>query len=192
MRTNYCVYKHTSPSGKVYIGITGQTPERRWQGGMGYRRNEYFLRAILKYGWENFSHEILHSGLTREEACAAEVALIAAYRSNEKARGYNITSGGDLFKHSPESIKKMSANRKGKGRHPKSESFRKKIREHHGGGSDAKPVICITTGKIYASINDAARSTGIDKSPISRCCRRVKHYNTAGGLLWAYYENSEG
>ena len=192
MRTNYCVYKHTSPSGKVYIGITGQTPERRWQGGMGYRRNEYFLRAILKYGWENFSHEILHSGLTREEACAAEVALIAAYRSNEKARGYNITSGGDLFKHSPESIKKMSANRKGKGRHPKSESFRQKIREHHGGGADAKPVICITTGKIYASINDAARSTGIDKSPISRCCRRVKHYNTAGGLLWAYYENSEG
>ena len=21
---NYCVYKHTSPSGKVYIGLTGQ------------------------------------------------------------------------------------------------------------------------------------------------------------------------
>lgn len=29
----YTVYKHTTPSGKVYIGITGQKPERRWQNG---------------------------------------------------------------------------------------------------------------------------------------------------------------
>jgi predicted GIY-YIG superfamily endonuclease len=29
---NYIVYKHTTPSNKVYIGITGRTAERRWQG----------------------------------------------------------------------------------------------------------------------------------------------------------------
>lgn len=92
---SYCVYKHTSPSGKVYIGITSQTPSARWRGGEGYRHNEYFFRAILKYGWANFDHEILHVGLTKEEACAAEVALIAAYHSNEKKCGYNLTRGGD-------------------------------------------------------------------------------------------------
>lgn len=27
---NYYVYKHTSPSGKCYIGITCQNPEKRW------------------------------------------------------------------------------------------------------------------------------------------------------------------
>lgn len=37
---NYCVYKHTSPSGKVYIGITNQKPTRRWREGEGYRPKE--------------------------------------------------------------------------------------------------------------------------------------------------------
>lgn len=191
MRTDYCVYKHTSPSGKVYIGITQQLPENRWQGGLGYRRNEYFFRAILKYGWDNFTHEILHSGLSKEEACAAEVALIAAYHSNEKAHGYNITGGGEMFKHSQESIQKMSLRRKGKGTQPRSAETRRKMSEHHSGGGIPNPVICLTTGKIYASINDAARDTGVDKSPISRCCRGVKHYNTAGGLRWAFYNDKE-
>lgn len=27
---NFCVYKHTSPSGKCYIGITNQDLEKRW------------------------------------------------------------------------------------------------------------------------------------------------------------------
>lgn len=187
MLNSYSVYKHTSPSGKVYIGITGQRPEDRWQGGLGYRRNEYFFRAIVKYGWDNFAHDILCTGLSREEACAAEISLIAAYHSNEKKHGYNITGGGETFKHAPESIEKMSQNRKGKGRQPKTEATRQKIREHHAGGAAPVRVVCLTTGKVYASINDAARDTGVDKGPISRCCRGVKHYNTAGGLRWAYF-----
>lgn len=56
---NYCVYKHTSPSNKVYIGITSQEPERRWKNGNGYKKNLYFTKAIKKYGWDNFAHEIL-------------------------------------------------------------------------------------------------------------------------------------
>ena len=30
---NYIVYKHTSPSNKVYIGITKQKPYKRWKYG---------------------------------------------------------------------------------------------------------------------------------------------------------------
>lgn len=187
MQNNFTVYKHTSPSGKVYIGITQQRPEDRWQGGLGYRRNPHFFRAILQYGWDNFKHEILATGLTKEAACAAEVALIASHRSTDKARGYNLTTGGECFKHSSESIQLMSQRRKGKGCQPKSEETRQKMKEHHAGGAEAQPVICLDTGIIYTSINDAARDTGVDKGPISRCCRGVKHYNTAGGLRWAYY-----
>lgn len=29
----YSVYKHTFPNGKVYIGMTGQEPEKRWANG---------------------------------------------------------------------------------------------------------------------------------------------------------------
>lgn len=32
----YIVYKHTTPCGKVYIGITSKTPSQRWQNGKGY------------------------------------------------------------------------------------------------------------------------------------------------------------
>ena len=47
----YCVYKHTSPNGMVYIGITRQNPIKRWMNGKGYSYNTYFYNAILKYGW---------------------------------------------------------------------------------------------------------------------------------------------
>lgn len=35
---NYTVYKHTSPVGKVYIGITKMNPVRRWANGLGYKK----------------------------------------------------------------------------------------------------------------------------------------------------------
>lgn len=92
---SYCVYKHTSPSGKVYIGITMKNPLKRWANGLGYCRQSYFFNAILKYGWDNFTHEILYTGLTKEEACQKEIELIALYRSNQRKYGYNISSGGE-------------------------------------------------------------------------------------------------
>ena len=60
------IYRYTSPSNKVYIGITYNI-KRRWYDGNGYlhkkKNGKYnqplFARAILKYGWDNFTHEIL-------------------------------------------------------------------------------------------------------------------------------------
>ena len=72
----YCVYKHTSPNGKVYIGITGENPNKRWQNGKGYKPNKHFYSAIEMYGWENIKHEILYSGLSKSEACKIEVMII--------------------------------------------------------------------------------------------------------------------
>lgn len=92
---SYCVYKHTSPSGKVYIGITRQNPLVRWCNGFGYRGQSYFFKSILKYGWDNFTHEILFTGLTKEEACQREIELIDLYKSNQREFGYNISSGGE-------------------------------------------------------------------------------------------------
>ena len=36
-RAMYAVYKHTTPSGKVYIGITGRAVEKRWENGKVYK-----------------------------------------------------------------------------------------------------------------------------------------------------------
>lgn len=72
----YCVYMHTVPNGKVYIGITSQEPSRRWRKGEGYKTNKAFYFAIQKYGWENINHEILYSGLSKEEACDKEKEVV--------------------------------------------------------------------------------------------------------------------
>lgn len=92
---NYIVYKHTCPNEKVYIGITCDR-DHRWKYGSGYGR-QLFYRAIQKYGWDNIKHEILFTGLTREEACQKEIELIAQYKSNQCEFGYNRTAGGEGF-----------------------------------------------------------------------------------------------
>lgn len=92
---NYIVYKHTSPSNKVYIGITKQTLKARWKNGKGYKNNEHFTYAIKKYGEENFKHEILFDNLTLEEAKIKEIETIALYDSTNRNKGYNKTIGGD-------------------------------------------------------------------------------------------------
>ena len=91
---NYTVYKHTSPNGKVYIGITSQGVEQRWgYNGYGYYGQPFFS-AILKYGWDNIKHEILYTNLTKEEAEEKEIELIKQYNSNKSHCGYNADNGG--------------------------------------------------------------------------------------------------
>lgn len=91
--TNWTVYRHTSPSGKVYIGITKQDVKIRWSSGSGYRPCVLFYKAIKKYGWNNIKHEILFTNLSEDRAKSLEINLIRHY----KALGisYNITDGGE-------------------------------------------------------------------------------------------------
>lgn len=102
----YTVYKHTGPTGKVYIGITRDKPQHRWKGGHGYENNVHFFRAIQRYGWEAFRHEILLTGLTEEQAIQKERELIALYDSTNPAKGYNRDPGGGV--RSPETSAKIS------------------------------------------------------------------------------------
>ena len=94
---SYTIYKHTSPSNKVYIGMTKQNPLKRWLNGHGYKSNPYFWRAIEKYNWNNFQHEIIAENLTKSEAEKLEIKLISQYRSNEPEYGYNIDNGGNCI-----------------------------------------------------------------------------------------------
>lgn len=111
----YFIYEHTSPSGKRYIGQTCQPLNRRWRNGNGYIRNEYFYRAIKKYGWDNFEHRVLAECESLEEANRIEAELIAEYKTNDPRFGYNISGGGDGAGRVAESTRrKMSALRKGK------------------------------------------------------------------------------
>lgn len=90
---NICIYKHTSPSGKVYIGQTGQKPENRWENGRGYKSG-YFYCAIKKYGWNNIKHEVLFTGLDQLNADIIEEDLIYYYKQIGKS--YNLANGGSV------------------------------------------------------------------------------------------------
>ena len=128
----YCVYCHTNKiNGKKYIGITSQKPQHRWKNGQGYRNNEYFFRAIEKYGWHNFTHEILYTDLSKEDAECIEVKLIAEYKTTFNQNGYNIESGGNATKDVPKSTrKKISEALKG---HPCTAETKRKISEAQNG-----------------------------------------------------------
>lgn len=132
---NYTVYKHITPSGKVYIGITSKAVEKRWLNGRGYRRNEHFWNAIKKYGWENIEHKILATGLTKEEATEAEKMYIALFSSHEPKHGYNLTEGGETgIVHTIESRRKLSESKKGKRYNigvPFTEERKRHLRENH-------------------------------------------------------------
>lgn len=88
---NYCVYLHTSPTNKYYVGITKQNPLKRWANGRGYCKNKHFYKAILKYGWDNFKHEIVFSGITKDEAIQYEKYLIKTLviRRERNIKKYN-------------------------------------------------------------------------------------------------------
>lgn len=108
----WCVYMHTSPSDKKYIGITSQHPNKRWENGNGYLGKKDGIKydqpamahAILKYpDWKNqWKHEILFDNLCEEDAKNIEQNLIAKYQTTDSNFGYNITCGGDgHVGHSP-------------------------------------------------------------------------------------------
>lgn len=142
---NYCVYKHTAPNGKVYIGITGINPLHRWNRGHGYQNNPHFWNAIVKYGWDNFKHEILFDGLSKEEACLKEIELIAEHKSNNSELGYNRDNGGNCSgKMSDETKQKISASLTGIKKKPMSEETKRKISEHRKG---------IKTERVYTSLS---------------------------------------
>lgn len=129
------VYIHTAPNGKKYVGITCRQPEHRWNHGRGYFCNKHFSAAIQKYGWDNFCHEIVANGLSKEAACDLEKKLIAEYDTTNRDKGYNKSTGGELsglgVVMSEEARRRTSERRRGK--HIWSDDQRKQISERQKG-----------------------------------------------------------
>lgn len=162
----YKVYKHTNiHNGKVYIGITRQDVERRWQNGHGYDRT-YFGNAIKKYGWNGFKHEILFSGLSKEDACEKEKTLIKLYKSDNREYGYNICEGGQT----------------GDNLHPYYGSENNRAVSVRRINPKTKEVV------VFNTMTDAVNEMGINHRGISKACRGIS--NTYMGYIWEY-ENIE-
>lgn len=195
---NYKVYCHISPSNKIYIGITQQGVNKRWQNGKGYKGNQYFYRAIQKYGWDNFQHEILFENLTKQEAEKKEIELIKKYDSTNINKGYNILEGGNATSGLKGELNGMyGVHRYGKenpnyGKKHSAES-REKISKNHanmkgGNNPNAKAIRNKSTGEIFPSAREASEKYGVTPSAISSSIRRV---NKCVGCYWEYIDNPQ-
>ena len=178
----YCVYKHTTPSGKVYIGKTKfADPRIRWKSGKGYGTNPYFTHAIEKYGWRNIKHEILAKNLTEEEAYWDEIFFIEMFDSFDRERGYNLTRGGDGSLGVPMTEEHKDKIRKG---------IQEKCIGRFLGEKSARARGCNQYDldgffiKHWGSISDAGRAFGVHYSNIAKACSG--DIDTASGYLWTY------
>jgi len=92
----YIVYKATSPSNKVYVGITRKSLKNRIGEHVSLSKSgkiRPFQCALKKYG-NNFVWEVIESGLERSKAEELEKYYIKFYKSNDMQFGYNLSPGG--------------------------------------------------------------------------------------------------
>lgn len=204
---NWIIYRHVSPSNKIYIGVTSRPVKTRWAYGYGYKNCTIFKAAINKYGWNNIKHEILFTGLSERRAKKLEIDLIRHYKN--LGISYNITDGGDghlgcSWKPSLELRELWSKQRKGRlltkewkdkiSKATKGKVFRRDIIEKGIEASKkvcSKPVLQFSTDgqfiKEWPSIKEAARALGISSSrDIKRCC--IGERKTRAGFVWKLKE----
>lgn len=196
---SWTVYAHITPDGKMYVGMTGIKPWKRWGYGHGYRKTPVFYNAIQKYGWKNIQHEIIASGLTKEEASHMEKILIEKLDLTNPEYGYNIMIGNEhslssLLKQS-ESLRAFYADhgpyqnvRCGTG---VLQTMKYKSNDSYNGDMNTTPgstrrVKCIDTGIEYDSVVDASSATGIPKGHIYSNALGAR--TNAGGMQWEYIE----
>jgi group I intron endonuclease len=112
----YTIYKATNLiTNKSYIGFTKKFSKRKNEHKyesfhkkcVGY--DSYFHRAIRKYGWQNFTWEILYQSLEGNH-CKDIMENYFIMEYNSFINGYNKTLGGDGclgFKHTKEHKEKL-------------------------------------------------------------------------------------
>lgn len=194
---NYKLYVHISPSNKRYYGITCRDKaEQRWgSDGRRYDSQPYFWNAIQKYGWDNFTHEILFDNLTEDEACLIEQCYIALYDTMDRTKGYNCSIGGVDHLHTEDTKRKVSEIMMGEnnpmyGKHHTDEA-KKKMSERKkdiylgSKNPNARKIRCIELDKVFDTVEDALKFINRKRSSLWDAMKRG---GKCGGYHWEYVE----
>ena len=199
----YIVYLHRNKiNGKCYVGQTCQKPQARWgKQGSGYQAQQYFYRAIKKYGWNNFDHIILEENIPKEKIDEREVFWAGYYHALAPG-GYTLKVGSQNHSQNSEQLKAIRSKaskenwkkpeyRELISKRRKEEWQNQEVREKclknldrtgKSGKAKSQKVQCIETGIIYQSMRDAERLTGISHVNISQVCSGAR--KTAHGFHW--------
>lgn len=205
------IYKITNNiNQKIYIGYTTQSIAKR----MRQHRNDDIKhdtvlgRAISKYGWGNFSYEIVEESDDKNKLLDLEVYYISHYDSLIP-NGYNMTKGGEkLFgEHNPfygkthsEETRRTLSERGKTLVGDKNPFYGKKHREETKqkiSKANSKKVVRLNENReileVYSSgvrAGEWCREQGLTKgkTPQSDIFKRCKDGKKAFGYYWEYSE----
>lgn len=129
------VYKHTCiANGKCYIGLTVKSMEARWQEHCSdARRNKKrkFFAALNKYGFDNWTHEVLFESEAEQEILDKEVEFIEKFDSVKN--GYNTSK--DRFRtgitHREDSIERMRESQRAAHARRRNQNDGKELHKEH-------------------------------------------------------------
>ena len=195
-----CIYRLTSPSGKIYIG-QAQSMYKRFQDYRRPRATKYLKRAILKYGLENMKVEILERDIPLDKLDDREQYYLDTLEPF-KDNGYNICKVASTTRGRKRPFEEMiglSEYRKTRVGELNSffgkthtEEVKQKIRElrigkklseQHIEKIKEKTIRCVKQVDIvtkeviaeYESIKEAENKTGIKSSNISKVANKIKN-----------------
>lgn len=169
------IYKLTSPSGKIYIGQTVDLVNRL----LVYKRKGAIIRpitkAIYKYGFENFTVDILWSTIDmtniKDILNEMERDFIYLYDCLNPEKGYNLNSGGNSYNLSQSTKDKIGNSNRGKNNNPST----KIINQYSKSGEFIKQ---------WNGTMSIERELGIHHSNVSYACNgKLK---TTGGYIFKY------
>ena len=181
-----------------YIGRTHLNPLQRWRkDGNGYDVNNVFGQAIVKFGWENFTHEILEYGIKGLKKADELERKYIKEMNTIYPNGYNSEDGGVHGTTTPGRVKREP--RPLIGWHHSEETKQKMSLSQFNSPLKNK---CVKKGnsirmialngeiiKTFKNSATASRETGIDASQILGVCRDITgRHKTAGGYKWEYAE----
>jgi group I intron endonuclease len=162
-------------------------------------RNRHMYNAIRKYGWEQFTIEIVHNfpkqGNWQERLDELEIQEIYQ-RGTLAPGGYNNETGGNKNKVLHEDTKElMSAVRSGErhamfGKHHQDEAKdllrdanRKEVQQW---SKDGTELI-----RTFGSVEEAAKESGAQSEHIGKVCNRKEGRKTAGGFHWKFVQEED-
>lgn len=205
-----CIYKLTSPIGKIYIGqckdFEKRKKQHKWLSSKG---SSLINKAIKKYGIDNFNVEFLyfqdeynHSLLNEKEKY-----FIKQHRSTDPKKGYNICTGGE-GRQGPLSVRtrqKMSKSKVGKPSNRKGTRTSLKTRIQMS-TSHSKPHSDYQKRRISEGLSIPIEQYSLDGQLIKtwksakqailqtqiKTVRDVLHgrQKTGGGFIWKYVDKN--
>jgi len=132
MRIIHSIYRFVNQNNnKVYIGYTSNWTSRLRDHQTRFANiDTAFYHAIRKYGWDNFTYEVIYQSLDKDHTHKVmEEYFIREYNSHiDDGHGYNMSYGGDGNNgYCAATLYKMGSANRGKKRGPRTEETKQKI-----------------------------------------------------------------